>query len=235
MSRPGVAALLSAVVASIAAFLVLKGWGLYGTLAGAALFPFVHNLVSHLSGKGIDQTMTVLRKRSGQEQVAPDENEPSSTEPVDADDAPRAKYSSPAWTRWLSIGVACVALGIGVYSVLTDSPGERVVVRERVIEREVAAAAEPMVPPDQSAPSQPETSPTTTTSTGPTTSTTDESASSTESSTTSTTAPSTTVESEGAAGDVPTEDPQAGGISTATTTSSESVAPTTGPSNSATP
>jgi hypothetical protein len=235
MSRPGVVALLSAVVASIAAFSVLKGWGLYGTLAGAALFPFVYNLVSHLSGRGINQTVTALRKRSGQGEKTPDENEPSPPEHVSIDDAPRAEPPIPAWTRWLSIGLACMALGIGLYSILTDSPTEQVIVRERVIEREVAAATEPALSSDQSPAPHPDTSPTTTTSTDPTTSTTDQRASDTESITTTATASSTTVESEGTAGDVTTQDPQAGSVSTATTSGSGDRTPTINPPPSTTP
>jgi hypothetical protein len=218
MSRPRFAALLSAVVASIAAFLTLKPWGLFGTLAGAALFPFVHTLVSHWSNKGIDQTVAAIRKRSGEGHAAAEEKQPSTPDPVDISEPPRREPSTPAWTRWLSIGLACVALGIGVYSMSLGSSADRVIVRERVIEREVASAvqlstisAEPDGP-------GPDPDPMTITSTASTTSTTDGSAPGTDSSSTTPTGSADTVDSGGTTNGITPQDPESGNVSTVSTT-----------------
>lgn len=194
MSRPLVAALLSAVVASIAAFLILKRWELIGTLTGAVLFPLVYTLVSHWSKRGLDRTILALRKPQGEQDAGPNEEGPSSPGDVGLSDPPQERLSIPAWTRWLSIGLACVALGIGIYSMSLGSPTERVIVRERVIEREVASAVELTTAPAEPNEPRPETDPATTTSSVSTTSTTDETAPDADSSSSSATGPTDTVE-----------------------------------------
>jgi hypothetical protein len=224
VSRIRVAALLSAVIASIVAFLILKRWGLVGTLTGAALFPFVHTLVSHWSHKGIDQTISVVRRRSGDGLSAPEEGEPPSPDQLDVSGPAKKPRATPASTRWLSVGLACVALGIGVYAILLGTSGERVIVRERVIEREVAAAVQSTKASDEPDAPGPATDPTTTTSTSLTTSTTDEDTPGLDSSSTTATGPVDTVD--GPDGTTP-QSAEGGNVATDTTTGITGVSRTT--------
>ncbi len=227
MSRPRFAALLSAVVASIAAFLTLKPWGLFGTLAGAALFPFVHTVVSHWSNRGIDRTIAAIRKRPGEQQAATEEEQPSTPDPVGISGPPRREPSIPAWTRWLSIGLACVALGIGIYSMFLGSSTDRVIVRERVIEREAASVVQLSTVSAAPDASGFETDPTTTTSTASTTSTTDESAPGTDSSSTTATGPTDAVDPGGTADGTAPQDAEGGSVPTVSTTGTGSGSHTT--------
>jgi len=74
------------VAASTAAFLVVRGWDLAGTVAGAALFPVIYVLVSHGSNEGVETLNKWAQRRKAQRAgrsgaVTPASGAAGSTEP----------------------------------------------------------------------------------------------------------------------------------------------------------
>jgi hypothetical protein len=162
--RPRIVAVASAVAASLVAFLVVSRWRLAGTLAGAALIPFVYVLVSHWSFQGLDRTARWLRPRISRGGRVKEPRRPPAAEsaPVVAsqNESPASsgtvvtKYQVPKRgarrTQWLPVGFASLALAVSVYALASLSPGERVIVRDRIVQ-EIVTVTTPTEKPNPAA------------------------------------------------------------------------------------
>jgi hypothetical protein len=128
MDRPPFSTVLSAAVASAAAFFVITRSGIAGTLAGAAVASLVYTGASHGVRHALERL--VRRIRVGEP--------PAAEAPVD--EARSAELRRPARSAvgtWGPLLLASGALVASLYSITTGSPIERVVVRERVVEKPV--------------------------------------------------------------------------------------------------
>jgi hypothetical protein len=148
MMRPRVVAVVSAIAASIVAFLVVSRWRLAGTLTGAALIPLVYTLVSHWASEGLKHTAKWLRRRAlrggqVQEPIGPSAAESegavaSQNEGLISGHGARTTYRVPKRgarrAQWLLVGFASLALAVSVYA-LASRPGEKVIVQERVVQK----------------------------------------------------------------------------------------------------
>lgn len=164
MTRPRMVVVVSAIAASTTAFLLVSRGGLFGTAAGAALFPLVYTLVSHWSSEGLDGVGGLLGRRlrrggAADESVGPSPQGPSAAGPLPSaasSDGGRAVPSvtvtksrspnrRPAMAQWLLVGCALVALAFSVYA-LASPPAvetvETVIVRERVIEKTITVTTQ---------------------------------------------------------------------------------------------
>jgi hypothetical protein len=139
MSYQRVVAILSAVLASIVVFYVATSWRLVGTLAGAALIPLVHSLVSHWSHRGLDRSIAVVRRRAV---GRPEPSEDTQGVPDGSALSPPLR-STESRLSWLLVGLTCIAVALGIYAVAFRTPADRVVVHERVVERQVTVTAQP--------------------------------------------------------------------------------------------
>jgi hypothetical protein len=155
MTRPRLAAILSAIVASTVAFFVTHRWSLAGTLTGAAVVPVVYSLVSHWSNEGLDRlarwTRGRLDRRLRQAATTPADRSLSRGAGTRAVAAPgtaptpvptlyvtrgtaRRQRASLQW--WLTAAVL-LAFGFSLYSFATAGSGEKVVVEKQVVEKTV--------------------------------------------------------------------------------------------------
>ncbi len=144
MSRPRVAAIVSAIVASTSAFLVVSRWSLFGTVAGVVLFTVVNTFVSHWSSEGLDRATRVLRKRTrlGRRITR---TTAASAEAADVQSPAGPAPRRGAVTNWLLVGCAVAAMALSVYSLAWADPGktvETVVVRQQVIEKTVTVTTD---------------------------------------------------------------------------------------------
>jgi hypothetical protein len=144
MNRPRIAGIVSGIAASVAAFLVVHRWALAGTLTGAAVMPVVYTLVSHCSMEGLSGLGGWLRRRVGREAVSVDApsivaKPPERPRVVAA--APRARRRRP-WQQWALVSVSVAALGVSIFSVALRAPVERVLVREKVVEKTVTVTTD---------------------------------------------------------------------------------------------
>lgn len=165
MSHPRLVAILSTVAASMVAFFVVTRWRLAGTLAGAALIPLVHTLVSHWSNRGIDRSIALVRRRATKRQGPTEDTRVYQGGSGACPEGCPGVSSGVSAIPWILVGLTCLALALGIYSAAFKTPADRVIVNERVIERQVAAAAQIPVAPEGSGAS----SPITDTATSPTT------------------------------------------------------------------
>jgi len=62
MNRPRIVAVVSAILGSTAAFLVLSRWRLAGTITGAVVVPVIYTLVSHCSTESLDRLGICARR-----------------------------------------------------------------------------------------------------------------------------------------------------------------------------
>lgn len=164
MTRPRIVAVVSAIIASASAFLVVSRWSLFGTVAGVVLFTVVNTFVSHWSSEGLDRASGLLRRRL--QLVKPEEGradtaslpaalrhssaartsatgdgrgEPPRVSPR------RVPYRRTAVANWLLVGCALIAVSLSIYAVTSpreDKTVETVVVRQQVIEKTVTVTTE---------------------------------------------------------------------------------------------
>jgi len=161
MTRPRIAAVISAAAASTAAFLVVSRWGLFGTVAGTVVFTMIHTFVSHWSTEGLTHLGGRLRrtKRGGAAAEGADEPAIEATDGVQSPALVTSEQKKAVETRgsqgrfgrmnvtqWLLAASALVAVGFSVYAV-TSPPVqqtlETVVYRDQVIEKTVTVTTEP--------------------------------------------------------------------------------------------
>lgn len=149
MTRPHMKTVASAALASAAAFFVLTRSGLAGTLAGAAVASMVYTGTSHWAGQGLERAARWwLARRGGATETM--ETDVAGAAPagieVVAAAAPRATRAaaasgSPSLRRlartWGPVVLGVLALSASGYSLVTGSPLERVIIRERVVEKPV--------------------------------------------------------------------------------------------------
>jgi hypothetical protein len=159
MDHPRIAAVVSAVAASAAAFSVVNHWRLAGTLIGAALVPVICMLVSPWSSVGIERMVRWLQVRIGRGGAAleggaqagagvfavrADANGFGSHAGGRAEHRAGDRRPQPR-TQWLLIASTVAALAFSVYSV-ASSPAqktvERVVVEKVVVEKTVTVTTE---------------------------------------------------------------------------------------------
>jgi hypothetical protein len=130
MTRPRVSAIISGIAASITAFVVVRRWGLAGTLTGAAVIPVIYAFVSHWSAEGFDRiAVWVRRNTSASGRDAPDD--PASPPAAESGDRPlrrdyptggrRARPSGRLVGSAVLVSVLIVGVALGVYS-LAHSP-----------------------------------------------------------------------------------------------------------------
>jgi hypothetical protein len=154
MTRPRITTIASAALSSAAAFFVLTRSGLAGTLAGAAVASMVYTGTSHWAGQGLERAVRWWLSRRGHapEAVSAQDIEPGKGPEAgarpggDAARAPELTALRPAAPygalgrlarTWGPVALAVVALTVSAFSLVTGSPLERVIVRERVVETPV--------------------------------------------------------------------------------------------------
>ncbi len=154
MTRPRLATVASATVASAIAFYIITRSGLAGTLAGAAVASMISTGTAHWVGGGLDRCSTwwLERRRptGGDQPSEADEEttrvlEPQQTELFPATTPEAALPGAvgtrpserPAWLRalptWGPVILAVLAIAVSGYAVVTGHPLERVVIKERVV------------------------------------------------------------------------------------------------------
>lgn len=142
MTRPRLAAIISAIAASTVAFLVTRRWSLAGTVTGAAVVPVVYTLVSHWSNEGLDRLARWARTRlttTSQPQVGCQPPGPRASEK-----AKRTLYVTRGSAhprrldvQWLLAAATVLAFAFSIYSFATAGEREKVVVQKQVIEKTV--------------------------------------------------------------------------------------------------
>jgi hypothetical protein len=159
MDRPRFIAIISAIVGSTAGFVVLTRWRLIGTVAGAAVVPIVYSLASHFSNASLDRMEKWLRRRRRAGRLDSGETSDTSTGAVLESPSPERKSSTSGeeslsatdeggvgasarkrgrfGAQWSLAALAVFALAVSVYSLVESSPGERTIVRERIVEKTV--------------------------------------------------------------------------------------------------
>ncbi|MHB8867601.1 MAG: hypothetical protein ACYC6T_10815 [Thermoleophilia bacterium] len=167
VGRPSALAMITAAAASAAAFIVITKSGIAGTLVGAAVFSAVYHGASHWFGGAAERVAAWWLDRrgvkvGGLERPSNDAPAPAAAgvagaaadngalAPELADDAfatdttiavaPRRPAAIPArraLALWGPLVLAVAALGASGYSVVTGEPIERVIIRERVVEKPV--------------------------------------------------------------------------------------------------
>ena len=161
MTRPHIATVATAALASSAAFYVITRSGLAGTLVGAAVASMVYTGTSHWVGSGLERCTGWWRERTvgspGDPGLAGGAAETGEVEPRSGADTSTLSATSaleaaagrevadfpapPPWrrlpARWAALALAAAALGTSAYSVVSGTPIERVIVRERVVEKPV--------------------------------------------------------------------------------------------------
>jgi hypothetical protein len=149
MTRPRLAAIISAIAASTVAFLVVHRWSLAGTLTGAAVVPIIWTLVSHWSNESLDRLDRLARKHarlraiinspSPYEAAAVDEAGPSAQEEPTSPHT-RTVYvtrgPAPLRTRprlqWSLAAATILAFAFSIYSFTAGGTVEKVVVEKQV-------------------------------------------------------------------------------------------------------
>ncbi|MGI5940406.1 MAG: hypothetical protein ACOX8V_06980 [Thermoleophilia bacterium] len=162
MSRPRLAVVISAIVASAVAFIVVSRWRLFGTLAGAAIVPLVYTLVSHWSTECLERLGGWIHRRAAHRRAAgrvadhtvdepigvcesvsvdavrSEEREGVDPLPVRADKGEQGQVKRPSTkVQWSLAAFACLALAISIYSFTVSKDQEKTIVREKVIEKTV--------------------------------------------------------------------------------------------------
>lgn len=157
MERPRLSTIISAALASSAAFYVITRSGLAGTLAGAAVASLVYNGASHWAGGACERGLEWWRRRRGGGAGVTGGGTGGANRGVGAGSPALQETTAPASTaapagrtrvpvpsgwrrraiRWAPLILAAAALGASIYSVAAGTPLERVIVRERVIEKPV--------------------------------------------------------------------------------------------------
>ena len=163
MTAPRLATIISSAIASALAFYVITRSGLAGTLAGAAVASAVINATSHWAGQGLEQGTEWVRRRRTESEgedvtevgVSLATQGPSGGRAVSAHAIPEAgapRVDDPSgdsratdprswWlsrrglTVWVPVVLAVLALSASTYAIVTGEPVERVVLRERVVEK----------------------------------------------------------------------------------------------------
>lgn len=137
MTRPRIAAIISAIVSSTVGFLVMARWGLAGTLTGAATIPVVYTLVAHLSEQAVDRLSHWGRRRVLRQEIEPAEKDTAkpaeSAGPAEGEQLPaKPKIRAGTWAVGLA---AAAALAISVYTLtLPEEPAQ---VRQMIVEKTV--------------------------------------------------------------------------------------------------
>jgi hypothetical protein len=164
MTRPRIAAIASAIMASTVAFLLVSRSGLIGTVAGAALIPFIYTLVSHWAKEAFERMGKWFQKRVGPEteesadataaaeDAAGDAKDAAGDAAKDAADRPVAVRAPVAlWSLGL---VAVAALALSGYSLSVRGEGSHVI-QQHVVEKTVVVTVigeeQDPPPPTQSA------------------------------------------------------------------------------------
>ncbi len=165
VGRPSALAMITAAAASAAAFIVITKSGIAGTLVGAAVFSAVYHGASHWFGGAAERVAAWWLDRRGVKvgalvRPADDAGAAGTADSalgaeaahggvgahgaVAADAAVPVAPRRPAVIRtrralavWGPLVLAVAALGASGYSVVTGEPIERVIIRERVVEKPV--------------------------------------------------------------------------------------------------
>lgn len=148
MTRPRIAAIASAIIASTVAFLVVSRWGLAGTVAGAAVIPAVYSLVSHFSAEGLERACRWLRRRAHRREAA--KGEPT---PLDeaVGNAPLLPVGNDPGTEreprrrtavWPLAVVAVLALAVSAYSLSVAGGEQEPLIQQRVVEKTVVVTVQ---------------------------------------------------------------------------------------------
>jgi hypothetical protein len=156
MSHPRIAAVASAIAASIVTFLVLSRWRLAGTLTGAVIIPLVYTLVSHWSSQSVDHMAKWLRRRLPRGGRAEELTRVSAPAPAPVgtlgdesqvvSSGAGAESQAPTRrarrTQWLLIGFASLALAVSVYALASRGAGEKVIVHDIVVQKVITATTQ---------------------------------------------------------------------------------------------
>lgn len=151
MTAPRLATIISSAVASALAFYVITRSGLAGTLAGAAVASILINATSHWAGQSLERGSEWYRSRRSdtlyESASAPADGEESAdVEPAspatDPGVEPESSAAGPRIPRgrmvaWAPAVLAILALAFSGYALVAGEPVERVVMRDRVIEKPI--------------------------------------------------------------------------------------------------
>ncbi len=160
VGRPSALAMITAAAASAASFFVITKSGIAGTLVGAAVFSAVYHGSSHWLGGAAERVAAWWLDRRGVKVGAleghADDAAAAETAAETTDNAlgarsalaadaavpvaprrPAALRTRRALAVWGPLVLAVAALGASGYSVVTGEPIERVIIRERVVEKPV--------------------------------------------------------------------------------------------------
>lgn len=141
--RPSALTMITAAVASAASFFVITKSGIAGTLMGAAVFSAVYSGASHWLGEAVERGASWWLARRGVRvaDCAPEIEDPedlpaSSTEGMVLR-SPRSLRARRILATWAPLVLAVAAVAASGYSMATGTPIERVIIRERVVEKPV--------------------------------------------------------------------------------------------------
>ena len=133
--------MFTAAGASAAAFMVITKSGIAGTLVGAAVFSAVYHGASHGIGQAFERLVTWWLGRRGIEVPPHDEVDAGAESAVNGAESPvagaRGLRTRRALAVWAPLVLALAAFGASGYSLVTGAPIEKVIVRERVVEKPV--------------------------------------------------------------------------------------------------
>lgn len=133
--------MFTAAGASAAAFMVITKSGIAGTLVGAAVFSAVYHGASHGIGQAFERLVTWWLGRRGIEVPPHDEVDAGPESVVNEAESPvagaRGLRTRRSLAVWAPLVLALAAFGASGYSLVTGAPIERVIVRERVVEKPV--------------------------------------------------------------------------------------------------
>jgi hypothetical protein len=143
--RPSPFTMITAAAAAAASFFVITKSGIAGTLMGAAVFSAVYSGASHWLGHAVERGASWWLERRGVEVNEPEQDESElANEPEPEPSAERRLVSSPGFLRarritltWAPLALAVAAVAASGYSMATGTPIERVIIRERVVEKPV--------------------------------------------------------------------------------------------------
>lgn len=134
MNRFRLISILSAMLGSIAGFLVLSRWRLAGTITGAAMMPLVFTMVSHGSHATYEHLHKWFHRRTKKvTEGTAEETSAADSVPLEA---PVPQLARPVRhsLHWSVVTLALLAFALSIYSLTSSDSASTTILREKVVE-----------------------------------------------------------------------------------------------------